>query len=199
MQLQNEKGSDPKMKKICIIALLLVLLFSSVGTAFAEESSIYDITVLNLDNDETTLEEYQGKVLLIVNTATKCGYTSQYEGLEKLYEAYREQGFEILDFPCNQFLNEAPGDNAEIDNFCKKNYDTQFPRFAKLKVNGKDESPLYTFLKSQKEGKIKWNFTKFLISRDGEVLERFEPGVEPAELEDAIKTALEQSAENALN
>ncbi len=199
MQLQNEKGSDPKMKKICIIALLLVLLFSSVETAFAEESSIYDITVLNLNNDETTLEEYQGKVLLIVNTATKCGYTSQYEGLEKLYEAYRDQGFEILDFPCNQFLNEAPGDNAEIDNFCKKNYDTQFPRFAKLKVNGKDESPLYTFLKSQKEGKIKWNFTKFLISRDGEVLERFEPGVEPAELEDAIKTALEQSAENALN
>ena len=199
MQLQNEKGSDPKMKKICIIALLLVLLFSSVGTAFAEESSIYDITVLNLDNEETTLEEYQGKVLLIVNTATKCGYTSQYEGLEKLYEAYRDQGFEILDFPCNQFLNEAPGDNAEIDNFCKKNYDIQFPRFAKLKVNGKDESPLYTFLKSQKEGKIKWNFTKFLISRDGEVLERFEPGVEPAELEDAVKTALEQTAENARN
>ena len=199
MQLQNEKGSDPKMKKICIIALLLVLLFSSVGTAFAEETSIYDITVLNLDNEEATLEEYQGKVLLIVNTATKCGYTSQYEGLEKLYEAYRDQGFEILDFPCNQFLNEAPGDNVEIDNFCKKNYDTQFPRFAKLKVNGKDESPLYTFLKSQKEGKIKWNFTKFLISRDGEVLERFEPGIEPVELEDAVETALEQSAKNALN
>ena len=199
MQLQNEKGSDPKMKKICIIALLLVLLFSSVGTAFAEETSIYDITVLNLDNEEATLEEYLGKVLLIVNTATKCAYTSQYEGLEKLYEAYRDQGFEILDFPCNQFLNEAPGDNVEIDNFCKKNYDTQFPRFAKLKVNGKDESPLYTFLKSQKEGKIKWNFTKFLISRDGEVLERFEPGIEPVELEDAVETALEQSAKNALN
>ena len=189
-----------------LLAMLIAFSLSIVGgtAALAEgwdlaESTIYGITVLNLDNEETTLEEYKGKVLLIVNTATKCGYTSQYEGLEKLYEVYRDQGFEILDFPCNQFLNEAPGDNAEIDNFCKKNYDTQFPRFAKLKVNGKDESPLYTFLKSQKEGKIKWNFTKFLISRDGEVLERFEPGVEPAELEDAIKTALEQSAENALN
>ena len=126
----------------------------------------------------------------MVNTATKCGLTPQYEGLEKLYEKYHDSGLEILDFPCNQFAIQAPGSDEKIDSFCKLRYDTKFPRFAKIKVNGKDEAPLYTWLKSQKAGRIKWNFTKFLIGRDGEVIERFEPGVVPQKLEGAIEEAL---------
>ncbi len=152
--------------------------------------SIYDFTVKNNKGEDISLADYKGKVLLIVNTATRCGLTPQYEGLEKLYEKYSGNGFEILDFPCNQFAFQAPGSDEKIDSFCKLKYDTKFPRFAKIKVNGSEEAPLYTYLKTQKQGRIKWNFTKFLIGKDGEVKERFEPTQTPDKIDSAIEREL---------
>ena len=152
--------------------------------------SVYDFTVTDNKGSEVSLETYRGKVLLIVNTATRCGFTPQYDGLEKLYETYADQGFEILDFPCNQFAFQAPGSDEEINSFCTLRFNTKFPRFAKIKVNGKDEAPLYTFLKSQASGRIKWNFTKFLIGKDGSVAARFAPTDTPESLEQAIQAEL---------
>ena len=153
-------------------------------------SKLYEISVKDrLDND-VSLSEYKGKVLLIVNTATKCGFTPQYDALESLYEKYHEKGFEILDFPCNQFFKQAPGSDEEIHNFCTMKFNTKFPRFKKIDVNGKEEDPLYTYLKSQKVGRIKWNFTKFLINREGEVVARFEPTDKPESFEDKIAELL---------
>ena len=152
--------------------------------------NIYDYKVTDNKGNEVSLSDYEGKVLLIVNTATKCGFTPQYTGLEELYEKYHERGFEILDFPCNQFAFQAPGDDEKIDSFCRLKYDTKFPRFSKIKVNGSDEDPLYTYLKSVKEGRIKWNFTKFLIGKNGEVTDRFEPKVKPETLTESIEREL---------
>lgn len=155
---------------------------------------VYDFKVKNSDGQEVSLEKYQGKVLLIVNTATGCGFTPQYKGLESLYEEYRDQGFEILDFPCNQFGHQAPGSDSEINTFCTLKYDTKFPRFQKVKVNGKDASPLFTWLKKQKGGlfgsAIKWNFTKFLVDRNGNVVARFAPVTLPEKIETQIKGLL---------
>ena len=155
-------------------------------------ANLYEITVKNRKGEDVKLEEFKGKVLLIVNTATGCGFTPQYEGLEKLYEAYKDDGFEILDFPCNQFLNQAPGSDEEIHTFCTLHYNTKFPQFKKIDVNGKNESPLFTFLKSQKRGSIKWNFTKFLLNRDGEVIERYSPMTKPEKIEPKIKELLQK-------
>ncbi len=152
--------------------------------------SVYDFTVTDNKGNEVSLEAYRGKVLLIVNTATRCGFTPQYDGLEKLYETYAEKGFEILDFPCNQFAFQAPGSDEEINSFCTLRFNTKFPRFAKIKVNGREEAPLYTFLKSQASGRIKWNFTKFLIGKDGNVAARFAPADKPESLEQAIEAEL---------
>ena len=152
--------------------------------------SIYEFTVRDNTGADVKLEKYRGKVLLIVNTATKCGLTPQYEGLENLYEKYSGRGFEILDFPCNQFAFQAPGSDEKIDSFCKLRYDTKFPRFAKINVNGKNEDPLYTYLKSQKPGRISWNFAKFLIDREGNVVSRFAPTEKPQTLEEAIEAEL---------
>lgn len=154
--------------------------------------NVYDFTVKDKKGNDTSLAEYKGKVSLIVNTATRCGLTPQYEGLEALYEKYRDEGFEILDFPCNQFAFQAPGDAEAIDSFCTLKYNTQFPRFAKIKVNGKDADPLYVYLKEQKPGKIGWNFAKFLIDRDGNVVGRFEPTEKPETLESAIEAELKK-------
>lgn len=155
---------------------------------------IYDFTVKDSKGKEVSLSEYKGKVLLIVNTATGCGFTPQYEGLEKLYKEYKNKGFEILDFPCNQFLNQAPGSDEEISNFCTLKYDTTFPRFKKIDVNGENASPLFKWLKKQKRGlfgnAIKWNFTKFLVNRDGKVVGRYAPTTTPAKIENKIKTLL---------
>ena len=133
------------------------------------------------------MEKYQGKVLLIVNTATGCGFTPQYEGLQNLYEKYKDRGLEILDFPCNQFGHQAPGTEEEIQEFCTLKYKTTFPLFAKIDVNGKDADPLFVFLKNRKGGffgnDIKWNFTKFLVSRDGTVVERYAPVTKPEKIE----------------
>ena len=156
--------------------------------------SVYDYTMKTAAGEEVSLAQYKDKVLLIVNTATGCGFTPQYEGLEKLYKAYRDKGLEILDFPCNQFGNQAPGTNEEIVSFCKLKYDVSFPQFAKIEVNGANEAPLYTYLKKEKGGmlgsRIKWNFTKFLVDRDGKVVERFAPTVTPEQIEDKIKELL---------
>ena len=147
---------------------------------------IYDFKVLDYKGNEVCLDEYKGKVLLIVNTATGCGFTPQYEGLEALYKEFNEKGFEILDFPCNQFAGQAPGSDEEIHEFCTLKYKTSFRQFKKIKVNGKEEDPLYTFLKDQKSGtlgkRIKWNFTKFLVDREGNVVERFAPTVKPEDI-----------------
>ena len=155
---------------------------------------IYDIRVIDRLGEEHSMSEYMGKTLLIVNTATGCGFTPQYEGLEKLYRKYKDKGFEILDFPCNQFGKQAPGTAEESHEFCQLKYDTSFPQFAKIEVNGANEHPLYTFLKSQKGGllgkKIKWNFTKFLIDKDGNVIERFAPTVKPEDIDDKISAII---------
>jgi glutathione peroxidase len=155
--------------------------------------NIYDFKVKDVNEKEVPLSKYKGKVMLIVNTATHCGFTPQYEGLEKLYEQHQKKGLEILDFPCNQFANQAPESNKEIANFCSMHYKTSFQTFAKIDVNGRKADPLYKYLKKQKGGllsAIKWNFTKFLVDREGNVVKRFAPNVEPAKLEDDIKELL---------
>ena len=154
---------------------------------------IYDFIVKQKGLD-VSLEQYKGKVLLIVNTATRCGFTPQYNGLEALYEKYNSKGFEILDFPCNQFLFQAPGSDEEINEFCSLNYNTKFPRFSKVKVNGKEEEPLFRFLKDnapENKGKnVKWNFTKFLVDKEGNVVHRFEPTDTPESIEKSIEELL---------
>jgi glutathione peroxidase len=187
--------------------------------AVEQTSGIYDITVKDIDGSDVSLANYKGKVLLIVNVASKCGLTPQYEGLEALYLKYKDQGLEILAFPCNQFLGQEPGSNEEIQSFCSLNYKVTFPLFDKIDVNGENESPLYTYLKEQapfqgypegaeefaamldeihqKTGTgfdqgdaIRWNFGKFLVSKDGQTILRFEPMVTPDMLEEAIQGML---------
>ncbi len=157
---------------------------------------IYDYKVKDIKGNGVSLGEYRDKVLLIVNTATACGFTPQYNGLQKLYEKYHEKGFEILDFPCNQFANQAPGSEEEIHDFCQLRYNITFPQFAKIDVNGENESPLYTYLKSQQGGlagdKIKWNFTKFLVNREGKVLKRYASVKTPEAIEKDLKALLEK-------
>ncbi len=150
----------------------------------------YDLIVKDADGNDVALSDYRGKVLLVVNTATHCGFTPQYTGLQKLYETYRGNGFEILDFPCNQFMGQAPGDMREIVDHVVGNFGVTFKIFKKIAVRGKDTEPLFKFLRSKKKGSIKWNFTKFLVSRDGEVIERFEPNVTPEKLEPDVRRAL---------
>jgi glutathione peroxidase len=156
--------------------------------------SIYDFSVKARDGSEVSLKKYEGQVLLVVNSATGCGFTPQYKGLQELYDKYKLQGFEILDFPCNQFLSQAPGSDKEIHTFCTGRFGITFPQFAKIDVNGKNADPLYKYLKSQKGGlctsKIKWNFTKFLVAKDGTVLKRFAPTVTPEKIDAYIAKAL---------
>ncbi len=196
---------------LCFLAMIMVLALPA--------QSVYDFTVKYIKGNDVSLADYKGKVLLIVNVASKCGLTPQYEGLEALYQKYKDQGLEILAFPCNQFLEQEPGTNDEILDFCSVNYNVTFPLFDKIDVNGKEESPLYTFLKAkapfkgypegyeafasqltkihqqtgsgfEKGNAIKWNFGKFLISKDGQTIQRFEPMVNPEMLESAIQEML---------
>ncbi len=156
--------------------------------------SFYDIMVKDMSGNDVSLSQYKGQVVLVVNTATGCGFTPQYSGLQKLYDSYKDRGLVILDFPCNQFAGQAPGTVEEIHTFCTLNYGTTFPRFAKIDVNGKNESVLYKFLKKQKGDtlgpRIKWNFTKFLIDREGNVVKRFAPADTPESMEQDILALL---------
>jgi glutathione peroxidase len=157
--------------------------------------SVYDYSAKTLDGQDASLADYRGQVLLIVNTASKCGFTPQYEGLEALYRAYKDRGFTVLAFTCNQFGAQEPGNAEEIASFCSLTYDVTFPVLGKIDVNGPQAHPLYAYLKHERKGVlgsegIKWNFTKFLISRDGEVVERFAPTTKPEDLKLAVEALL---------
>lgn len=172
-----------------LIALLLM------QTLAVRADSIHDIAVKDIDGKDTTLGAYKGKVLLIVNVASQCGYTPQYQGLETIYEKYKDKGFTVLGFPCNQFGQQEPGTNEEIKQFCSSKYNVKFPMFDKIDVNGPKRHPLYAALagdKSPYPGNIKWNFNKFLISRDGKIIKRFDSKSAPEspEVTAAIEAAL---------
>ena len=156
---------------------------------------IYDFDIESLRGEQGKLAQYSGKVLLIVNTASKGGLTPQYEGLETLHKRYNEQGFEVLGFPCNQFGKQEPGSSQEITDFCQANYGVSFPMHAKIEVNGSAAHPLYKFIRSEKPGilgttRIKWNFTKFLVNKQGKVVDRFGPNITPAKIAGAIEREL---------
>ena len=208
----NDKRPMRLSKKI----IVLLTLFISFKTMSAQ--TIYDFSVLDAKEQTVSLSDYKGKVMLIVNTATRCGFTPQYKELEELYEKYVDQGFEILDFPCNQFGNQAPGTVEEIKEFCSINFKVRFKLFEKVEVNGENESPLFTFLKARQgfqgfdpnhklgtllddmmkkadpdyasKSSIKWNFTKFLVDREGNVVKRFEPTDGADKIEEALKALL---------
>ena len=157
--------------------------------------TVYEFAAKNIDGDTVSLDNYRGRVLLIVNVASKCGFTPQYDGLEKLYEKYRDRGFDVLGFPSNQFLSQEPGSESEIKSFCELNYKVKFPLFSKIDVNGAHTHPLYEYLKAAQPGvlgtqKIKWNFTKFLIDRRGKPIKRYAPRTKPEEIDADIRTAL---------
>ncbi len=158
-------------------------------------TTVYDFSARTLGGQDKALADFQGRALLIVNVASRCGFTPQYEGLEELQEAYEQRGFSVLGFPCDQFGHQEPGDEAEIERFCTLNYDVTFPMFAKIEVNGAHAHPLYAFLTRAKRGLlgtgwIKWNFTKFLVGRDGAPLARYAPSVEPEAIRPDIEKAL---------
>lgn len=161
---------------------------------------IYDYNAVTLDGEERSLADFKGKVLLIVNTASKCGFTPQYKGLQALYQRYKDRGLVVLGFPCNQFGHQEPGDEVEIGAFCEKNYGVDFPMFAKINVNGSDAHPLYRYLKSEAPGLlgsegIKWNFTKFLVDREGRVIRRYAPKDKPEALAADIEKQLTGNSE----
>lgn len=160
-----------------------------------ENKDLYSFSVKNIRNQNQSLKDYQGKVLLIVNVASECGFTVQYEGLEELYKKYKSEGLEILGFPCDQFGNQEPGGNEEILQFCEARFKITFPMFSKVDVNGPNTAPLFDYLKSKKPGllgmkSIKWNFTKFLVSREGKVVKRFAPTKKPEDLTSEIEKLL---------
>ena len=178
------------MKLIALFAALFIL-----GTIVARAGSMYDLTVKDIDGKDVSLSAYKGKVVLIVNVASKCGFTPQYKSLEATYEKYKDQGFVILGFPCNQFHSQEPGTNEEIKQFCTSKYGVTFPMFDKLEVNGDNRAPLYVWLAgpaSPFPGDIKWNFNKFLIGKDGTILKRFDSKVTPdsTELTGEVEKAL---------
>lgn len=162
-------------------------------------STIYDFSATTIDGTERALADYRGKTLLIVNTASKCGFTPQYAGLEGLYRKYKDNGLMVLGFPCNQFGRQEPGDESEIKNFCSVNFDVSFPLFAKVDVNGENSHPLYRYLKHARKGvlgnrRIIWNFTKFLVAADGRVIKRYPPNVKPERIESDLLRLWQQQA-----
>ncbi len=160
--------------------------------------TLRDFTATTITGEDLPLSDFAGQVVLVVNTASKCGFTPQYSGLETLYEARKDEGFVVLGFPCNQFMSQEPGAEEEIARFCSLDYGVTFPMFAKIEVNGSGTHPLYRWLKSEQGGllggAIKWNFTKFLVGRDGRVLARYSPSTEPAEIESDVVAALTSAA-----
>lgn len=187
-----------KMKQFTLMFLIFLSAFIFIKAQNEEEimdANIYDFEVKTIDGKETTLRDYEGKTLLIVNVASKCGFTPQYKGLQELYEKYKDKGLVILGFPCNQFGSQEPGDSDDIKEFCSVNYGVTFPMFEKIDVNGDDAHPLYTFLKNKAKGSlgtksIKWNFTKFLVDKNGNVLERLGSSKTPEEIDPIIAELL---------
>lgn len=173
--------------------LTLTLLIASLNPLNGD--MIYDLTAIDIDNQTKNLQEYEGKVVLVVNVASKCGFTGQYENLESLYQSYKDKGLVVLGFPCNQFGSQEPGTSEDIKSFCSLNYGVTFPMFEKVEVNGPNQHPLYAHLTGESSpfpGKIKWNFSKFLIGRDGEILARYGSMTNPesSKITDAIEAAL---------
>jgi glutathione peroxidase len=158
-------------------------------------SNLYDFSAKNISGEDVPMDAYKGKALLVVNTASKCGFTPQYKGLEELYQKYKDQGFEVVGFPCNQFGQQEPGDESEISGFCEMNFGVTFPLFSKVDVNGDGAHPMFSYLKEQAPGllgskAIKWNFTKFLVNKDGDVVKRFAPKDKPESLASAVEAVL---------
>jgi len=189
--LSKTAGIAPKGIVIFFLFLLSASLFGD------NMNTIYDFTVEDIDGNPVSLGDYEGKVVLVVNTASKCGFTPQYEGLQKLYETYQDRGFVILGFPSNNFMGQEPGSEEEIKQFCSLNYNVSFPMFAKISVKGKNIHPLYDYLTSKRTnpefaGKITWNFNKFLIDREGNIINRFASKIKPEDpdIVDALKAAL---------
>ena len=175
--------------------LFIMILFTQLSWSQEKKMSIYDFNVTTISGKEKPLSDYKGKVLLIVNVASKCGFTPQYAGLEKLYETYHDKGLEVLGFPCNQFREQEPEDEKAIKSFCTLNFGVKFDMFSKINVNGDEAHPLYKYLKKEQTGflgteGIKWNFTKFLVDREGNVVERFGSSTEPQELTKDIEKLL---------
>ena len=186
-----------KFSAITLAFLMLLSIYScnSQQDNVNMDSSIYDFTVKDIDGREVKLSDYKDKVVLIVNVASKCGFTSQYSGLQELYTKYKDKGLVILGFPCNQFGGQEPGTESEIKNFCSANFDVTFPMFSKIDVNGDYTAPLYSYLKKNQKGilnseDIKWNFTKFLIDKTGNVVDRFAPQTTPNDIADDIEKLL---------
>ncbi|GGI45709.1 glutathione peroxidase [Paenibacillus marchantiophytorum] len=163
--------------------------------------NVHQFTVRTIRGEEKSLADYKGQVLLIVNTATNCGLAPQFIGLQELHDTYKDQGFSVLGFPCNQFMDQEPGDDAQVQQACQLNFGVNFPLFSKINVNGSDAHPLYRHLKQQTSGifgsGIKWNFTKFLVDQDGRVLKRFSPTTKPSKIDEQIRKLLEKSAVQA--
>lgn len=181
------------MMRVGILWIIVAVISYAKGGSAVQ--SIYDFEINRLDGKTVKMSEYKGKVLLIVNTASKCGFTPQYEGLEALYDKFKSKGLVVLGFPCNQFGNQEPGDSDAIANFCQVNFGVSFPMFEKIEVNGKNTHALYRYLKAAQSGimgfkAIKWNFTKFLVDKEGQVVKRFAPATKPKELESAIESLL---------
>ena len=176
-------------------AFLLITMLATFALSAQAGPNVYDVPLKNIDGKDTSLKAYQGKVILVVNVASKCGHTPQYEGLETLYRQYQDQGLVVAGFPCNDFGAQEPGTNEEIKEFCSTKYNVTFPMFDKLHVKGPDQHPLYAVLSGKESpfpGDVRWNFGKFLIGRDGKIVKRFEPGTKPddKELVQAIETQL---------
>ena len=182
------------MRKLIFAVLLCFLSLGATAQNERDMATIYDFKALGNKGDEVDFKQYEGKVLLIVNTASKCGFTPQYDGLEALYQKYKDQGLVVIGFPCDQFAHQEPGSNEEIAEFCRLNHGVTFPLMAKIEVNGEGTHPIYQYLKTAARGTfgnaIKWNFTKFLISRDGTKVERFAPATKPEAIENKIKALL---------
>lgn len=178
-----------------IVLLLIIVAYTFLSPLNTTDMSIYNYTVKDSKGNDVSMEEYKGKVVLIVNTATECGFTPQYKDLQDLYLKYKDREFEILDFPCNQFAGQAPGTDEELASFCEMKYNTTFKTFAKIDVNGDNADPLFKFLKENSKGfiteAIKWNFTKFLIDRNGKVVKRYAPTTNPSKIEGDIEKELQ--------
>ena len=191
---------NSKSKKALVLMLISFFAVFSLTLISKDKKmaeSVHDFTVKNIDGKDVKLSDYKGKLLLIVNVASKCGYTKQYTGLEALYKKYKSQGLEILGFPCNQFGGQEPGSEAEIKEFCSLNYNVTFPMFAKIDVNGDNTHPLYNYLKEQAPGilgtkAIKWNFAKFLVGKDGKVIDRFATQTTPEDIDGKIAELLKK-------